>query len=212
MDIEFGKLKREEMKAAVEIASRAYQDYAYVALYFPDDEERRRGLHAFMNCVMKSNFGRADLLAARQAGRLVGRATLEGPDYRPPTFWQSLVNDGWKVYFAANWKNVNGYLAMDEEACKPCLDYQKTNLGVWYLSMFEVDPLFQGQGIGTQFLTYQEDYVRQRGGSEMVLFTNSAENLRFYTRRGYEVFHECEIGHDGRKVGSWSLKKKTAKI
>ncbi len=195
------------MKAAVEIASRAYQDYAYVALYFPDDEERRRGLHAFMNCVMKSNFGRADLLAARQAGRLVGRATLEGPDYRPPTFWQSLVNDGWKVYFAANWKNVNGYLAMDEEACKPCLDYQKTNLGVWYLSMFEVDPLFQGQGIGTQFLTYQEDYVRQRGGSEMVLFTNSAENLRFYTRRGYEVFHACEIEHDGRKVGSWSLKK-----
>ena len=195
------------MKAAVEIASRAYQDYAYVALYFPDDEERRRGLHAFMNCVMKSNFGRADLLAARQAGRLVGRATLEGPDYRPPTFWQSLVNDGWKVYFAANWKNVNGYLAMDEEACKPCLDYQKTNSGVWYLSMFEVDPLFQGQGIGTQFLTYQEDYVRQRGGSEMVLFTNSAENLRFYTRRGYEVFHACEIEHDGRKVGSWSLKK-----
>lgn len=156
---------------------------------------------------MKSNFGRADLLAARQAGRLVGRATLEGPDYRPPTFWQSLVNDGWKVYFAANWKNVNGYLAMDEEACKPCLDYQKTNSGVWYLSMFEVDPLFQGQGIGTQFLTYQEDYVRQRGGSEMVLFTNSAENLRFYTRRGYEVFHACEIEHDGRKVGSWSLKK-----
>ena len=207
MDIEFGKLKREELKAAVEIASRAYQDYAYVALYFPDDEERRRGLHAFMNCVMKSNFGRADLLAARQAGRLVGRATLEGPDYRPPTFWQSLVNDGWKVYFAANWKNVNGYLAMDEEACKPCLDYQKTNPGVWYLSMFEVNPLFQGQGIGTQFLTYQEDYVLQRGGSEMVLFTNSEENLRFYTRRGYEVFHACEIEHDGRKVGSWSLKK-----
>ena len=207
MDIEFGKLKREEMKAAVALASRAYQDYAYVALYFPDDEERRRGLHAFMNCVMKSNFGRADILGARIDGQLVGRAILESPDYQPPTFWQSFVNDGWKVYFAANWKNVNGYLAMDEEACKPCLDYQKTNLGVWYLSMFEVDPLFQGQGIGTQFLTYQEEYVRQRGGSEMVLFTNSAENLRFYTRRGYEVFHACEIEHDGRKVGSWSLKK-----
>ena len=207
MDIEFGKLKREEMKAAVEIASRAYQDYAYVALYFPDDEERRRGLHAFMNCVLKSNFGRADLLAARLEGRLVGRATLEGPDYRPPTFWQSLVNDGWKVYFAANWKNVNGYLAMDEEACKPCHDYQKTNRDIWYLSMFEIDPAFQGQGIGTQFLAFQEDYVRQRGGREMILFTNSEKNLVFYTKRGYEVFHECDIEHDGRKVGSWSLKK-----
>ena len=206
MNIEFGKLKREELKAAVALAARAYQDYAYVALYFPDDAERRRGLHAFMNCVMKSNFGRADILGARIDGQLVGRATLESPDYQPPSFWQSIVNDGWKVYFAANWKNVNGYLAMDEEACKPCHDYQKTNPGVWYLSMFEVDPPFQGQGIGTRFLAYQEDYVRERGGREMVLFTNSEENLAFYTRRGYEVFHECELAHDGRKVGSWSLK------
>ena len=76
MDIEFGNLKREELKAAVALAARAYRNYAYVALYFPDDEERFRSLHAFMNCVMKSNFGKADLLAARQQGRLVGRATL----------------------------------------------------------------------------------------------------------------------------------------
>lgn len=207
MDIEFGNLKREELKAAVTLAARAYRNYAYVALYFPDDEERFRSLHAFMNCVMKSNFGKADLLAARQQGRLVGRATLESPDFQPPSLWESFINDGWKVYLVANWKNVNGYLAMDEGACKPCHDYQKTNRGVWYLSMFEVDPLFQGQGIGTQFLSFQENYVRQRGGSEMVLFTNSEENLRFYTRRGYEVFHECELAHDGRKVGSWSLKK-----
>lgn len=207
MDIEFGNLKREELKAAVTLAARAYRNYAYVALYFPDDEERFRSLHAFMNCVMKSNFGKADLLAARQQGHLVGRATLESPDFQPPSLWESFINDGWKVYLAANWKNVNGYLAMDEGACKPCHDYQKTNRGVWYLSMFEVEPDFQGQGIGTQFLAFQEDYVRQRGGREMVLFTNSEDNLAFYTKRGYEIFHECELAHDGRKVGSWSLKK-----
>ena len=38
---------------------------------------------------------------------------------------ESFINDGWKVYLVANWKNVNGYLAMDEGACKPCHDYQK---------------------------------------------------------------------------------------
>ena len=194
MNIEFGNLKREELKAAVTLAARAYRNYAYVALYFPDDEERFRSLHAFMNCLMKSNFGKADLLAARQQGHLVGRATLESPDFQPPSLWESFINDGWKVYLVA-------------KACKPCHDYQKTNRGVWYLSMFEVEPDFQGQGIGTKFLAFQEDYVRQRSGREMVLFTNSEDNLAFYTKRGYEIFHECEIEHDGRKVGSWSLKK-----
>jgi hypothetical protein len=50
--------------------------------------------------------------------------------------------------------------------------------------------------------------VRQRGGRTMVLFTNSEENLRFYRKRGYEVFHECVITNNGQSMGNWSLKKK----
>ena len=41
----------------------------------------------------------------------------------------------------------------------------------------------------------------------MVLFTNNLENLNFYTKRGYEVFHEYEITHNGHTMGNWSLKK-----
>ena len=58
-----------------------------------------------------------------------------------------------------------------------------------------------------QFLSYLEDYVRQHGGKTMVLFTNNRDNLSFYTKRGYEVFHEYEITHNGQTMGSWSLKK-----
>ena len=58
-----------------------------------------------------------------------------------------------------------------------------------------------------QFLSYLEDYVRQHGGKTMVLFTNNRENLSFYTKRGYEVFHEYEIGHNCQTMGNWSLKK-----
>ena len=28
-----------------------------------------------------------------------------------------------------------------------------------------------------------------------------------HKKRGYEVFHECEIEHDGKKIGSWSMRK-----
>ncbi len=99
------------------------------------------------------------------------------------------------------------FLAKDEEAGTPCHDYQKNNPDVWYLSMIEVDPQFHSQGIGTEFLSYLEDYVRQHGGKTMVLFTNNRENLSFYTKRGYEVFHEYEITHNGQTMGNWSLRK-----
>ena len=66
--------------------------------------------------------------------------------------------------------------------------------------MLEVDPSAQGQGVGSQFLTYMEKYVR--GDKQLALFTNSQENLAFYSKRGYEIFHECEIEHDGKKIGS----------
>ena len=96
---------------------------------------------------------------------------------------------------------------MDEAAGKPCHDYQKSGPDIWYLSMLEVDPSVQGQGVGSQFLAYLEEYVRQRGARQFVLFTNSQENLAWYKKRGYEVFHECEIEHDGKKIGSWSMRK-----
>lgn len=205
---EFGLQTFEELDEAAAVMTRAYQDYDYITLYFTDTEERRNGLLVFMKCVLRTIFGKANLLAAHQDGKLVAQATLEQPGFEKPSALQYIMHGFWRVFFTVNWKRMNGFLTMDEGAGKPCHDYQKSGPDIWYLSMLEVDPPAQGQGVGTQFLAYMEDYVRQRGGKQLALFTNSEENLAFYTKRGYEVFHECEIEHDGRKIGSWSMKKK----
>ena len=147
------------------------------------------------------------MLTARLDGRMVAEASLEPPGYKQPSVLKFILSGYLKMYFLTNWKHLHAFLAKDEEAGTPCHDYQKNNPDVWYLSMIEVDPQFHGQGIGTQFLSYLEDYVRQRGGKTMVLFTNNRENLSFYTKRGYEVFHEYEIAHNGLTMGNWSLKK-----
>ena len=70
-----------------------------------------------------------------------------------------------------------------------------------------MDPGVQGIGLGSRFLEYWTDYVRERGGRQIVFFTNSRKNLDFYLKRGYEVFDEREIEYDGHRMGSWSLKK-----
>ena len=96
---------------------------------------------------------------------------------------------------------------MDESAGKPCHDYKKSGPDIWYVGSLTVDPPFQGKGIGTQLIDFAGDYVREHGGKQLTLFTNSEKNIAFYTTCGFETFHECEIAHDGKTMGSWSVKK-----
>ena len=52
--LEFGLQTREELDEAGLIMARAYEDYDYVTLYFPDMEKSRKGLQIFMQCVRTS--------------------------------------------------------------------------------------------------------------------------------------------------------------
>ena len=78
----------------------------------------------------------------------------------------------------------------------------------WFnLSSLSVDPCMQGKGLGTKFLDYLEDYVRERDGKQIVFYTNSQKNLNFYLHLGYELFDERVFAYHDYKMGSWSLKK-----
>ena len=204
--LQYEKLKKEEIKEASELAARAYFDYIYITIFF-DLKERQRGLARFLAINRKGNFKGSHMLTARLDGRMVAEAALEPPGYKQPSVLKFILCGYLKMYFLTNWKHLHAFLAKDQEAGTPCHDYQKNNPHVWYLSMIEVDPPFHSQGIGTEFLSYLEDYVRRHGGKTMVLFTNNRENLSFYTKRDYQVFNEFEITHNGQTMGNWSLKK-----
>ena len=55
-------------------------------------------------------------------------------------------------------------------------------------------------------MDFYENYIRERYGRQVVLFTNSQKNLNFYLKRGYELFDERVFEYNGNKIGSWSLK------
>jgi len=214
MAIEFGKLEHGEIRQAAELATRAFDDYEYFTNWFPDKEERNRVQFAVIWHEYKTNFGAADYLVARAVDETPGSgpkmlavAQLNPPDYHKPSDLRYLLHGWLKVYKAGDRRTIDEWLAMDAAAGQPCHDYQKTGPGIWYASSLTVDPSAQGTGVGTKFLEYWENYIRERGGKELVFFTNSDKNLAFYLKRGYEVFDERTIEHDGKKMGSWSLKK-----
>lgn len=208
MALEFGMMKHGEIRQAAELATRAFDDYEYFTNWFPDKQERNRVQFAIIWREYKTNFGSAKYLVARHDGRLVAVAQLNPPDYRKPSDLSYLLHGWLKVYREGDRKTIDDWLKMDSDAGIPCHEYQKTGPGIWYASSLTVDPSVQGTGIGTKFIAYWEQYIREQGGKELVFFTNSEKNIAFYKKLGFEVFDYRTIEHDGKTMGNWSVKKK----
>lgn len=207
MSLEFRKMKHSEIREAAELATRAFDDYEYFTNWFPEKDERNRVQFSIIWHEYKTNFGVATYLVAREAGALAAVAQLNPPSYRKPSDLNYFLHGWLKVYKTGDKKRIDDWLAMDTAAGKACHDYQKTGDGIWYASSLTVDPSFQGTGIGTRFIEYWENYVMENGGKELVFFTNSEKNLNFYLKRGYELFDESEFEYNGKRMGSWSLRK-----
>ena len=207
MALEFGTLNRKELREAAELATRAFSDYEYFTNWFPDPKERAKVESAIIWCSYKTNFSRVHQLSAKLDGKIVGTAELNAPDYKDPSVLSYILHGWLNVYKAAGFKRVNDWIAMDAAASKPCHDYQKTGPDIWYVSSLTVDPSMQGIGLGAKLMDYYENYIRERGGKQVVLVTNSLKNLNYYLKRGYELFDEREFEYNGKKMGSWSLKK-----
>ena len=207
MKLEFGPLNRKELRQAAELAARAFSDYEYFTNWFPDQEERARVEISIIWHAYKTNFSRVHQLSAKSEGKIVATAELNAPDYKDPSVLSYILHGWLNVYKAADKKRIDDWIAMDAAAGQPCHDYQKTGPDIWYVSSLTVDPIMQGIGLGTKLIDYYENYIREHGGKQVVLFTNSQKNLNFYLKRGYELFDEREIEYNGHKMGSWSLKK-----
>lgn len=208
----FGPLQKNELKAAAQLAARAFEDYEYFTNLFPNPEERRKVLNAVLYREYRTNFGKVHFLSAKNdAGStpspLLAVAQLNAPDYQKPSDLQYLLH-GWPlVYRGVNRQRLDDWLQMDADAGKPCHEYQKTGPGIWYASSLTVDPAAQGMGVGSQFIAYWEQYIRERGGRELVFFTNSEKNIAYYLKRGFEIFHTGKFVYEGKVMGSWSVKK-----
>jgi GNAT superfamily N-acetyltransferase len=208
MGIEFGVLKREELSDAVELSFRAYEYYEYFLNFFPDLGLRHKVIRSVLYGTWRAVMQKSHFLTVKIDGKIVGLAVLEDPHYKRPSDLQFLLHGWWNVYFSAGIKRVNAWVNMDETAGTPCHDYQHNGEIIWSCSSLTLDPPYQGKGVGTQLVAFMEEYIREHGGKQLTLFTNSEKNLAFYKKNNFEVFDERDIAvRDGLKMRSWSVKK-----
>jgi GNAT superfamily N-acetyltransferase len=77
----------------------------------------------------------------------------------------------------------------------------------WYLALLGVDPIAQRQGIGER-LMQQVTMQADRDGLACYLEAPSAENARYYKRRGFRVVLESDIPECAAHV--WHMRRDPA--
>ncbi len=63
-----------------------------------------------------------------------------------------------------------------------------------YLWFIGVDPASQGKGIGTGIM---QKVIADSNKTQRTIYleTSNQENLRFYKKHDFEIYHKLELGH-----------------
>lgn len=204
--LQYSLMDRSHIRACVDVVVKAFSTYEYFTNYFPNPSVRLQCMKRIIGAEYRTTFGLVPTLVARCQGQIAGVCQLFTPTYKKPSDLQYLLHGWLRVYLTPDRQAVDRWLQMDTQAGHPC--HQLLGGTTWYLSSLVIDPSFQRQGIGRQFLLeHIEPYVKSHGGTQLVLFTNSEGNCRFYESLGYQLFHTTTFTHQDHTMGSWSYRK-----
>lgn len=77
----------------------------------------------------------------------------------------------------------------------------------WYLMLLAVSPMYQGQNIGSNFLSYLDSLVIDNNGKSLSFVTNIEKNKHFYMKNNYENVDYKVLHFRGKKIDNWSFRK-----
>lgn len=204
--LQYSLMRRGNLKRCVNTVVEAFCTYEYFTNYFPDETTRLQCMRRIIHSEYRTTFGLVPTLVAEHNGEIAGVCQLFSPSYKKPTDLQYMLHGWLRVYMTPARQAVDEWLKMDAAAGEPC--HQLIGGSTWYLSSITIAPAFLRQGIGQKFMEeYIEPYVIEHGGTEIVLFTNSEGNRRFYEKLGYQLFHTTSFTYNGHTMGSWSYRK-----
>ncbi len=195
--IEVISLPRSAQARAIEVLTRAFlQDPIYLAV-IPNIDERRRSLQALWGGLIATcrRYG-----LVHTTPDVAGVACWLAPGRADLNPWQ-IVRTGLALPRAMMHIPAHGrklFIKLVAESDR--IRHAHMPRPHWYLWSIGVDPSCQGRGIGGALL----DAVLTRADAEKLpcyLETESEANVRFYTRRGFNVVYDGEMA--GLRM--WSL-------
>ena len=187
----------EETSALIHVLDRAFDTDPILASLLSEEKRRTRAATALHRAAMHYalRFG-APEVAAEGAGVALwlppGTEYLTFPRMLQTGFAQLALELGWAL---------PGLLKIDRVLTQMHITHAPERH--WYLFFLAVDPAAHGKGIGGALL--EQGVMRAEAqGLPVYLETQTEQNVRFYTRRGFVVKEEKTIAPG---LTNWALRR-----
>jgi ribosomal protein S18 acetylase RimI-like enzyme len=183
-------LRPDELEPAVEMLARAFHEDPGALIVEPDPTLRPATLAAFFAPVVRWALPFGHVAAAATAtGQIAGVATFVPPGHDTPAEAELTVA-GFaeaEAEFPEAAARNGPMVAFLEAQHAAAIDGRH-----WRLEFFGVDPSIQGSGLGSQLIATGHAKA-DAAGERVWLETFTAENVRWYERRGYQVVTEAVV-------------------
>ncbi|MBN1160757.1 MAG: GNAT family N-acetyltransferase [Dehalococcoidales bacterium] len=192
------RLKKEDIKPAVEVIARAFQDYPLSVYFIPDDSKRRKRQPAIFRPMIVRGLKYGEVYATSVKFEAVA-VWFKSVTSRDSTW--SMVTSGFLVMpFIAGISSFRRQMAFGKYAM--AVRKRVAPFPHWYLQVLAVDPQFQGQGIASRLLKPMLERI-EKDGLPCYLETQAEQNVALYEHLGFRVVEEGTI--PGSDIKSWAM-------
>ncbi len=138
-------------------------------------------------------------------GRMVSAALLQDPSKRRISVWDYILSGGVSLLFPVGFSKILDFFSISEEGHIDCAEQHPS---AWYIELLAVDMGMKGCGLGSGMINdCLIPYIKNNGGGELALTTNTEKNCTFYKRNGFDCFAGRSLTHGGQTIQNWSFVK-----
>lgn len=176
-----------ELSTTIAATSRAFWPDPLFGFFAKDHLREHVSIPAFLGALISDAARHGTVDVVKRHGRVVGSASWIPPDLMP----RSTVREV-RIYLGCARALVSGQNRRTGLALLSAVEKHHPSEPHWYLPVLGVDPLFQGQGIGSTLLAHRIEKC-DSSGEPMYLETQKPENVPYYERFGFRVTREVSV-------------------
>jgi len=200
------RIDKSNIKSAVEVLVKAFQDYPLLQYYFPSDVKRGKISHYFISYAVFTGINHGEVYAT--SPNMEGVAVWLTSDNYPMTFWRLIRSVPLSIIFGFG-KEGGGRMRSTGEYID-AVHKRLVPFKHWFLQTVGVDPEFQRKGYAGKLLQPMLSRMEEEG-LPCYLDTLDETNVRLYEHFGFKVIEKSAIPNT--KFTNWAmLRQKSSEL